>query len=196
MQTCSAALNSTATLFAYDIYRRWRPQTTDHQLVVIGKITTVVATILAIAWSPLFSHYATIYEGLVALICYLAPPVTAVFLLGVFWRRASGAAAYLTLVLGAVLGLIVFLLDWFKTYTGWKVNSMMASFGLFAFCLALMVVESWERPETLKDEARSLVWEDWREPLRGEAHGRGLGNYRILAVVVLATFVVLYVIFR
>ena len=53
MQTCSAALNSTATLFAYDIFKRWRPQTADHQLVVIGKITTVVATILAIIWSPL-----------------------------------------------------------------------------------------------------------------------------------------------
>jgi len=196
MQTCSAALNSTATLFAYDIYRRWRPQTTDHQLVVIGKITTVVATILAIAWSPLFSHYATIYEGLVALICYLAPPVTAVFLLGVFWRRASGAAAYLTLVLGAALGLIVFFLDWFKTYTGWNVNSMMASFCLFVCCMALMIIASWSMPEALKDEAKSLVWEDWREPLRGEAHGRGLGNYRILAVAVLATFVVLYVIFR
>ena len=94
MQTCSAALNSTATLFAYDIFQRWRPQTTDHQLVVIGKITTVVATVLAIACSPLFGHYDTIYEGLTDLICYIAPPITAVFLLGVFWKRASGRAAF------------------------------------------------------------------------------------------------------
>ena len=50
MQTCSAALNSTATLFAYDIVKRYRPQTTDHRLVVVGKITTVVGTILAIVF--------------------------------------------------------------------------------------------------------------------------------------------------
>jgi hypothetical protein len=51
-------------------------------------------------------------------------------------------------------------------------------------------------PEPLKPEAQTLVWEDWREPLRGEAHGHGLGNYRVLAGCVLAAFVVLYVIFR
>ena len=41
-------------------------------------------------------------------------------------------------------------------------------------------------PEPLKEEARPLVWEDWREPLRGEAHGRGLGDYRVLSAVVVA----------
>jgi solute:Na+ symporter, SSS family len=51
-------------------------------------------------------------------------------------------------------------------------------------------------PEPLKEEAKPLVWEDWREPLRAEAHGRGLGNYRFASVTVLLTFVVLYVIFR
>lgn len=40
------------------------------------------------------------------------------------------------------------------------------------------------------------MWTDWREPLRGEGHGRGLGNYRILSVVVLLTFLALYVLFR
>ena len=44
MQTCSAALNSAATLFSYDIWKRWHPATTDHSLVKIGRWTTVVAT--------------------------------------------------------------------------------------------------------------------------------------------------------
>lgn len=85
MQTCSAALNSTATLFSYDIFKRWRPQTTDHQLVVIGKIATATATVLAIVLSPIFGHYGTIIEGLNKLISYIAPPITGVFLLGVCW---------------------------------------------------------------------------------------------------------------
>jgi len=41
------------------------------------------------------------------------------------------------------------------------------------------------RPEPFKEAARPLVWENWREPLRGEAHGHGLGNYRIFAGTVL-----------
>ena len=104
MQTCSAALNSTATLVAYDIVKRYRASTTDHQLVLIGKITTVIATVLAIVSSPLFGYKDTVFQGLTDLICYISPPITAVFLLGVFWKRASGRAAYITLVLGGVFG--------------------------------------------------------------------------------------------
>jgi SSS family solute:Na+ symporter len=193
MQTCSAALNSTATLFSYDIFKRWRPKTNDHQLVVIGKITTVVATILAIVLSPIFGHYNTIIEGLNKLISYIAPPITTVFLFGVFWKKASGRAAYITLVSGAVLGFVMFLLDWNGVYSG---NFMMTAFYLLVVCSAIMVFASHSLPEPLKEEAKILVWKNWREPLKGEAHGHALGNYRILSVIVLITFVCLYYIFR
>ena len=51
-------------------------------------------------------------------------------------------------------------------------------------------------PEPLPETARALIWEDWREPLRGDPHGRGLGNYRFAALAVLVVFVVLYLVFR
>jgi SSS family solute:Na+ symporter len=216
MQTCSAALNSSATLVAYDIVKRWRPGTTDHRLVVIGKFTTVVATLIAIALSPLFGHYSTIFEGLSRLISYVAPPITAVFLLGVFWKKASGRAALLTLICGGVIGMILFPLDFWKGPIAsflagsspllagvfdWLCHNIIHDFMLTAFyllvtCCTVMVVASLVRPERLKEEARALVWEDWREPLRGKAHGHALGNYRILAAVVLATFITLYFLFR
>jgi len=60
----------------------------------------------------------------------------------------------------------------------------------------IIVIASYVFPEPLKAEARPLVWEDWREPLRGPAHGRGLSNYRVLSLIVCVTFVVLYVLFR
>jgi len=209
MQTCSAALNSTATLFAYDIIKRYRPRTSDHQLVVVGKVTTVVGTILAIVSSPIFGQKDTIFQALTDLICYVAPPITAVFLFGVFWKRTTGKAAYLALVCGNAIGVVIFFLELFKNTSGWDfvvawhvthtgmgLNSMIASFYIFAFCCILILVVSLRNPEPLKEEAKPLVWEDWREPLRGEAHGRGLGNYRILSGIVLVCFVVLYVLFR
>ena len=216
MQTCSAALNSTATLFAYDIYKRWRPHTTDHQLVLTGKITTAVATLLAILWSPLFSHYTTIFEGLNRLVSYVAPPITTVFLFGVFWKKASGRAAHITMKYGAVLGAAMFVLDFFyPAVSRWLATSgliavqrifdavcffafhdfMLTAFYMLLVCCAVMYGATRAYPERLKDEARPLVWEDWREPLRGEAGGSGLGNYRILAALVVVTFVVLYICF-
>lgn len=193
MQTCSAALNSTATLFAYDIVKRYKPATSDHQLVTIGKITTVAATILAIVLSPIFGHYTTIIEGLNKLISYIAPPITAVFLFGVFWKKASGKAAYITLIAGAVLGLIMFVLDWNGWYTG---NFMMTAFYLLVICSAVMVLSSKIYPEPLREEAQSLIWKNWKEPLSGESGGKGLSNYRVLSLTVFITFIVLYFIFR
>ena len=73
---------------------------------------------------------------------------------------------------------------------------MVASFWLCVLCGGVLIVASLAFPEPLKEEARPLVWEDWRAPLRGDAHGRGLGNYRVLAAVVLVTFVILYAVFR
>ena len=193
MQTCSAALNSTATLVAYDLFKRYRPGIADHRLVQIGKITTVLGTILAIVASPLFGHYPTIFEGINKLISYVAPPITAVFLLGVFWKRASGKSAFITLMSGMALGFAAFYLDWKNIYRG---NFMMIAFDLLLVCVAIMVVTSFLLPEPLSAEARPLLWEDWREPLRGESGGRGLGNYRLLAGLVMVVFAVLYFIFR
>jgi SSS family solute:Na+ symporter len=192
MQTCSAALNSTATLVAYDLFKRHQPGIADHQLVRIGKITTVLATILAIIASPLFGHYPTIFEGINKLISYVAPPITAVFLLGVFWKRASGKSAFITLIMGMALGFTAFFLDWNNIYRG---NFMLIAFFLFVACLFIMGTTTLIFPEPLKNEARLLVWENWREPLRGQAGGRGLGNYRVLAVLILAAFVALYWVF-
>lgn len=193
MQTCSAALNSTATLVAYDLFKRHRPTISDHKLVSIGKITTVAGTVLAIVCSPLFGHYMTIFEGINKLISYVAPPITAVFLLGVFWKRASAKSAFITLIAGMALGAVTFVLDWNNIYRG---DFMLIAFLLLVACIAIMVVTTFLFPDQLKPDARLLVWENWREPLRGDAGGRGLGNYRIVTVAVLTVFIALYLIFR
>jgi len=193
MQTCSAALNSTATLFSYDIFKRWRPETTDHKLVVIGKVTTVVATILAIILSPIFGHYSTIIEGLNKLISYIAPPITAVFLFGVFWKKASGKAAYITLITGAVIGFVLFVLDWNGIY---KVNFMMTAFYLLLICSLMIYVFSNIYPEKLKDEAKLLVWESFKEPLKTSVHTGIFSNFKYLSAAVFTSFVILYYIFR
>jgi SSS family solute:Na+ symporter len=216
MQTCSAALNSAATLFSYDIWKRWSPATTDHALVKIGRWTTVVATVLAIVLSPIFGHYDTIFKGLNVLICYIAPPITAVFLVGVFWRKAGGRAAFITMVAGGLLGALCFFLDFFKkTVVGaeatpesiaasplWNFvyntalkDFMLASFGLFCLCVAIQIAASLVIAEPLKEEARPLIWESWTKPLRAKC-GSGLSDYRIMSAVVLVIFIALYAVFR
>ncbi len=193
MQTCSAALNSAATLVAYDLFKRYKAGLNDRQLVRIGKITTIVGTIVAIIASPLFGHYTTIFQGINKLISYVAPPITAVFLLGVFWKRASSRSAFITLVSGTALGLVAFYLDWNNIYHG---DFMLTAFLLLIACMLIMVVATFLFPEPLKAGAEMLVWDSWREPLRSNAGGFGLADYRVASLLILATFIALYFTFR
>jgi SSS family solute:Na+ symporter len=191
MQTCSAALNSTATLVAYDIFKRYRPGLTEHRLVTIGKITTVAATILAIWASPLFGQYSTIFEGLNKLISYVAAPITTVFLFGVFWSRPSGCAAFVTLVAGLIVGFIAFWIDWSGIYRG---DFMLIAFLLFVICAMVMTAATYLFPAPLKPEAKQLVWENWLEPLRVKC-GSGLSDYRVMSATLLVVFASLYLLF-
>jgi len=87
----------------------------------------------------------------------------------------------------------MFVLDWNGWYTG---NFMMTAFYLLLLCSALIVACSFLFPEPLREESKPLVWQNWREPLRGVPGSRGLGDFRVLSGIVVLIFIVLYVVFR
>jgi SSS family solute:Na+ symporter len=195
MGTVAGALNSVSTLVSYDLVKRWRPATDEHTLVKVGRITAVVTVVLAVVWSLQLGRYESIFQGLAALICYVAPPITAVFLWGVFWKRASGAAAAVTLALGSALGFTVFLLDWFKESTGWNVPFLMAAFYLFVICSVILFVASLIRPHRHTAESARLVWAHPLDALRTPGWP-GLADYRVIAAILFGTMVALYWFFR
>lgn len=190
MSTVSGALNSIATLFSYDIFKRWSPSTPDHKLVWIGRIVTFFAMVAAIFWSPYVGRFGSIFQGVNDLICYIAPPITTVFLWGVFWRRASAGAAFTTLLSGSAMGLAVFIIDWWDI-GGWHVHSMLSGFGLFCICSAILVFVSLIFPHRHTAESEALVWKSPLDPLRGDAW-RGIGNFRFLAALLFVIMAGLY----
>ena len=195
MSTVAGALNSIATLFSYDIYKRWRPETSDRSLVIVGRAVTFGAMIIAIIWAPKIAHYESIVQGINSLISYAAPPITTVFLWGVFWRRASKAAAVSTLIIGSSIGLVVALLDWNKETTGWNIPFLMTAFYLFLICSSILVLVSLWKPHQHTPESEALVWKSPLEPLRGPAW-KGMGNYKFLAALLCAVIIVFYIWFK
>lgn len=192
MSTVSGALNSIATLFTYDLYRRFHPNAPERRLVTIGRWVTFLAMLVAMVWSPFVGHYESIFQGINAMICYIAPPITTVFVWGVFWRRTSARAAQWTLYLGTALGLIVFLLDWFKSHTGWNVPFMRAAFYLFLICSAVLVLISWRHPHQPTEDSDRLVWSHPFESLQFRGWS-GIGNYKLLAALLFGSMMLLYI---
>lgn len=195
MSTVSGALNSIATLFSYDLYKRWKPDTSDKKLVFIGRVATFVAMLLSIVWSQYIGHFEGIYQGCISLICYVAPPITAVFLLGVFWKRASGQGAFVTLTTGSILGFVVFLLEWFKSKTGWTMPAMLAGFYLCMICITIHIIVSFFKPHKHTAESQMLVWDKPLDCLKAPGWS-GIRNYKTLSAVLFIVMVTLYWFFR
>jgi len=99
-----------------------------------------------------------------------------------------------TLISGSVLGLTVFLLDWFKESTGWSVPFLLSAFYLFLACSAIMITVSLFNPHKHTTESEQLVWKSPLEALRGQAW-KGIGDYRFIAGFLFVVMVVLYIIF-
>ncbi len=215
MSTVSGALNSIATLFSHDIYKRWKPETSDKKLVRIGQIATFVGMVAAITWSPFLSRFESVFQGLSAMICYIAPPITVVFVGGISWRKASSAGARAALYIGSFLGFLVFIIDWFKVNKGlfnWLNNHiptlsglwqlwqrydipfMMMTFYLFLACSIILIVGSLIKPHQHTEQSRQLVWSHPLETLQSPGW-RGFGNYKFLACLLFLIMIFLYIIF-
>ena len=103
MGNLASAANSISTLFSYDLWKRFRPSTPDHRLVLIGRTATFLSFVVGIALVPLLDRYESIFAAINDVIAHIAPPITCVFTLGVFWKSASALSAQWTMWLGSAL---------------------------------------------------------------------------------------------
>ncbi|MEZ4828125.1 MAG: sodium:solute symporter [Bacteroidia bacterium] len=107
MSSLASVFNSCSTLFTVDVYKKLRPETDEKQLVRIGQIATGIVVIAGVAWIPVMQNISgVLYEYLQSVQSYIAPPITAVFLLGIFSKRINTRGAMATMVSGLIIGVI------------------------------------------------------------------------------------------
>jgi SSS family solute:Na+ symporter len=111
MSSLAGAFNASSTLFTIDFYRKFRPDASQAQLVWIGRVATTVMVLIALAWIPVIQGARGLYEYLQGIQAYLAPPIAAVFFLGVFMKRLTAAGCLAALLTGFALGMLRLLVD-------------------------------------------------------------------------------------
>ena len=107
MSSLASLFNSCSTLFTLDIYSKLKPNKSEKHYVGVGRIATAVVVICGLIWIPIMKAMAGggIYKYLQEVQGYLAPPITAVFLLGLFWKKTNATGAFSGLICGFILGI-------------------------------------------------------------------------------------------
>ena len=110
MSSVDSTLNSASTLVIVDFVKPNNPNLSEQSIVNYGRITTVILMLIAAFWAPNIAHFQGLWSYLQKMFSILVPPIAAIFLIGVFYKRGNGDGAFWTLVIGTLLGAILFCL--------------------------------------------------------------------------------------
>jgi SSS family solute:Na+ symporter len=204
MSSLSSLFNSTATLFTVDVYEKLRPNATEHQYVNVGRAATVIVVLLGLAWIPIMPLISDggLYLYLQTVQNYLAPPITAVFLLGLFNDRINSRGAVWGLSLGFVLGIGKLVVQ--SLFGAGRIESpaFLAAIGdlnflyfsgiLFLICIVTIVVASMASPPPDATRIHGVSFSSIdREAVRASWDGRDVAA----TVIVLGLVVGIYLYF-
>ena len=148
VSTIGSALNALSTVFTMDIYvKNFNPEASQKEIIRTGHVVTLAGALLSVVITVAIDSIKglNLFNIFQSVLGFIAPPMAAVFLLGVFWTRTTTLAANLALTLGTVfsIGVGVLYLWVFPVgqYSFWP-HFMMLSFYLFVIISMGMVLIS------------------------------------------------------
>ena len=156
VSTIGSALNALSTVFTIDIYvKKFCPEASTQKIIRVGHVVTVAGALISVMITIAIDSIKglDLFNVFQSVLGFIAPPMAAVFLFGVFWKRATTAAANMALTLGTVFSIGVGILYlWVfpaSEYPMWP-HFMMLSFYLFVVISAAMIIVSLfdKRPQT------------------------------------------------
>ncbi len=174
MSSLSAVFNSSSTIFTMDFYKKLKPEASEKQLVNVGRVATILMVILSLAWIPFMNRISgQLWIYLQSVQAYVSPPIAAVFLLGIGWKRINGQGAITSLLVGFVLGSVRFILE--VVYAGklpggllgWFVGMNFLHFAILMFvvCVVILVTVSLLTPAPAQNKIAGLTFQTAREKI-------------------------------
>lgn len=187
LSSLESIYNSVSTLITFDFVARFRPGLSEVQLIRTGRWATIGVMALSAAWAPQITRFPNLWQYLQSVLSYITPPVVAVFLIGMLWRRATPAAAVVTLAIALPLALAGWVIN--EIAGALEIQYLYASGVMFALSVLLMVIVSLATrpvdPDRLDDTVwRPALWHEDTLQLRGVPWYR---NWRVQSMLLLAT---------
>ncbi|XP_041134169.1 sodium/glucose cotransporter 4 [Polyodon spathula] len=117
MSSLTSIFNSSSTLFTMDIWKRIRSNATERELMVVGRVFIVILVVVSILWIPIIqsANSGQLFDYIQAITSYLSPPIAALFIMAVFWKRVNEPGAFWGLMIGLVIGFIRMIMEFVYT---------------------------------------------------------------------------------
>ena len=145
ISTVGSALNALSTVFTMDIYvKEFRPLANQKEIIRTGHVVTVAGALISVIITIAIDSIKglNLFNVFQSVLGFIAPPMAAVFLFGIFWKRTTTRAANAALTVGTAFSMGVGILYlWVfpaEEYTAWP-HFMMLSFYLFVVISAGLV---------------------------------------------------------
>jgi SSS family solute:Na+ symporter len=191
VSTIGSALNALSTVFTMDIYvKKFNPKASTREIIRMGHIVTVVGAILSVVICVAIDSIKglNLFNVFQSVLSFIAPPMAAVFVLGVFWKHTTKRAANFALTLGTLLSIgtgVLYLWAWPEGIA--KPHFMMLSFYLWVvLVLAMMLISHFDRSPM--EEGTSLFDKVERQKVGGLVAG--------LWIALIVVMVGLYIFFN
>lgn len=108
VSSLGSMVNSIATIFTLDLYKVFHPQATEDNLVRTGRLAALLSMILAvIAARPLLGQAEQAFQFIQEFTGFFTPGIVVLFLLGLFWKRTTAAAAFAAAIGSAAFSIVL-----------------------------------------------------------------------------------------
>src|SRR5262249_2253541 len=147
------------------LYRHIAPPASEHRLLRVGQIVTGLMVVLSLVWIPFMRIISSgLYTYIQSVQSYISPPIAAVFLVGVLWRRANSRGAMAALLVGSVIGAARLLLEMNKgslsgpLLTFVSINYLHFALLLFTLSVAILVGFGLFVPSPPQSNSQLVLW--------------------------------------
>ncbi|OLB48982.1 MAG: Na+/glucose cotransporter [Gemmatimonadetes bacterium 13_2_20CM_2_65_7] len=212
MSSMAGAFNASSTLFTMDLYQKFRPQASQHQLVWVGRAATAAMVVISLLWIPVIQGARGLYDYLQGVQGYLAPPIFTVFVFGIFNKRLNSKGCLAALLAGFVLGVFRLAVDtpvslhlagfangYAPSSFLWIVNNLYFQYySLFIFIVSVvvMVVVSYATAPPAPEQVAGLTYGTVTTKDRAQSRASWSGREVIASAVVLVLILAAYLYFR
>jgi SSS family solute:Na+ symporter len=197
----SATYNSIATMFTRDFYLKWRPEASNDRQIFVGRCAVLTVFALGAIWAPIIGKFESLWLYLQSVSVYLVLPFSAVFFIGVLWKRINTTGVFAAVLIGFIIGPLLmfdaqmhflpfmkhpFLRPWLNA----------AFFEFLACAVVLIAVSLLSAPPAPEKVANTTLNRAILRELFAPDNGKLLHNYRPWLILLILSTCIIWYIFR